>query len=164
MRSLARWCVDHRRLVLAGWVGGLVALTVLSQSAGTAYKDSFSLKGTQSFEALSLLEKSAPKASGDVEHVVLAVTHGRLTDAAVRARAQAVLARVAALPDVASVAMVAKYAHLFANPFRVFEVHPLERVPVVWSKKAASTSPPWVLTTYRRDSSGLNQMFAELLS
>ncbi len=104
MRTLARWCVTHRRVVLAGWLLALVGLTAISQSAGTAYKDSFSLKGTQSFEALSLLEKSAPKASGDVEHVVLAVTHGRLTDAAVRARARAVLARVAALPEVASVA------------------------------------------------------------
>jgi RND superfamily putative drug exporter len=91
-------------LVLAGWVGGLVALTVLSQSAGTAYKDSFSLKGTQSFDALTLLQRSAPKASGDVEQVVIAVAHGRVTDPAVKARAQAMLARVAALPEVASIA------------------------------------------------------------
>ena len=56
------------------------------------------MKGTQSFEALTLLERSAPKASGDVEQIVLAVDHGRVTDPAVRARAQAMLARVAALP------------------------------------------------------------------
>ncbi|MHB8692069.1 MAG: MMPL family transporter [Solirubrobacteraceae bacterium] len=82
----------------------LVGLTVLSQSAGSAYKNSFSLNGTQSFAAQTLLEHSAPKASGDREQIVLAVDHGRVTDPATRALAQAMLARVAALPDVASIA------------------------------------------------------------
>jgi putative drug exporter of the RND superfamily len=104
MRSIARWCVTHRRTVLACWLAGLVGLLVLSQSAGSAYKNSFSLKGTQSFEAQQLLQRSAPKAAGDREQVVLAVTEGRVTDPAARARAQAMLARVAALPEVASVA------------------------------------------------------------
>jgi len=104
MRTLARWCVTHRRVVLAGWLAALVALTLLGQSAGTAYKDTFKLNGTQSFEALALLQKSAPKAAGDTDQVVLAVSKGRLTDPAVRARAQALLAKVAALPLVASVA------------------------------------------------------------
>jgi RND superfamily putative drug exporter len=104
MRSIARWCVRHRRVVCAGWVVVLVGLTVISQSVGSAYKDSFSLNGTQSFEAQTLLERSAPKASGDREQLVIAVDHGRVTDPAVRARAQAMLERVAALPEVASVA------------------------------------------------------------
>jgi RND superfamily putative drug exporter len=90
--------------VLACWLAALVGLTVLSQSAGSAYKNSFSLKGTQSFEAQQLLQRSAPKAAGDREQVVLAVSRGRVTDPAVRTRAQAVLARVEALPEVASVA------------------------------------------------------------
>ena len=104
MRTVARWCVVHRRVVLAGWLAALIGLTVISQSVGSAYKNSFSLKGTQSFEALTLLERSAPKASGDVEQIVLAVDHGRLTDPAVRDQAEAMLAKVAALPEVASVA------------------------------------------------------------
>jgi len=104
MRTLARWCVTHRRVVLTGWLVALVGLTVVSQSAGTAYKDSFSLSGTQSFEAENLLERSAPKASGDVEQIVIAVKHGKVTDPAVRASVQAMLAKVGALNDVASVA------------------------------------------------------------
>ena len=104
MRTLARWCVTHRRIVLAVWLAALVGLGAISASVGSAYKDSFSLKGTQSFEALTLLERSAPKESGDVEHVVIAVDHGRVTDPGVRARAEAMLAKVAALPEVASVA------------------------------------------------------------
>jgi RND superfamily putative drug exporter len=104
MRSVARWCVRRRRVVLACWLVALVGLTALSLSAGTAYNDNTSSKGTQSFEAEALLERSAPKAAGDREQIVFAVDHGRVTDSAARARVQATLARVAALGDVASVA------------------------------------------------------------
>jgi RND superfamily putative drug exporter len=104
MRSIGRWCVVHRRTVLGGWIVGLVLLTVLSQSAGSDYKNSFSLNGTQSFEALQLLERAAPKASGDVEQVVFAVKHGSVTDPAAKARANAVMKKLSALPEVASVA------------------------------------------------------------
>jgi RND superfamily putative drug exporter len=77
---------------------------MISQSVGSSYKNSFTLNGTQSFEALSLLQKVAPKASGDREQIVVAVTQGRLTDPAVRSQVDAMLAKVAALRDVASVA------------------------------------------------------------
>src|SRR5258707_5338576 len=104
MRALAGWCVSHRRLVVTGWLVALIGLSVLSQSVGSSYKDSFSLNGTQSFEALNLLQKVAPKASGDREQIVVAVKHGKLTDPAVRTQVEAMLTKVAALPDVASVA------------------------------------------------------------
>ncbi len=90
--------------MLIGWIVGLVALTALSQSAGSDYKNSFSLNGTQSFEALQLLERAAPKASGDIEQVVFAVKQGKVTDRAAEARANAVMKRLKALPEVASVA------------------------------------------------------------
>src|SRR5579863_9426524 len=104
MRSVATWCVRHRRLVLAGWLVALVGLTFIRSGVGTAYKDSFSLNGTQSFEAQNLLTRVAPKASGDREQIVVAVSSGKVTDAGVRAQAERTFARVAALPDVASVA------------------------------------------------------------
>ena len=103
MRAIGRWCVVHRRTVLGGWIAGMILLTVLSQSAGSDYKNSFSLNGTQSFEALQLLERAAPKASGDVEQVVLAVKQGKITDPAAKARANTLLKKLAALPEVASV-------------------------------------------------------------
>ena len=104
MRSVATWCVRHRRLVLAGWLVALIGLTFISSAVGTAYKDSFSLNGTQSFEAQNLLARVAPKASGDREQIVVAVSSGKVTDATARAQTEQMLARVAALPDVASVA------------------------------------------------------------
>src|SRR5882757_196777 len=104
MRALAGWCVRHRRLVVTGWLVALIGLSLLSQTAGSRYKDSFSLNGTQSFEALNLLQKVAPKASGDREQIVVAVKQGKVTDPAVRSQVEAMLTKVAALGDVASVA------------------------------------------------------------
>src|SRR6266571_2675089 len=104
MRALAAWCVRRRRLVVTGWLVALIGLSVLSQSVGSRYKDSFSLNGTQSFEALQLLQKVAPKTSGDREQIVVAVKQGTLTNPRVRTQVEAMLVKVAALPDVASVA------------------------------------------------------------
>jgi RND superfamily putative drug exporter len=104
MRGLAGWSVKHRRIVVTGWLVALIGLSVLSQSVGSSYKDSFSLNGTQSFEALNLLQKVAPKASGDREQIVVAVKQGKVTDPAVRSQVEAMLTKVAALGDVASVA------------------------------------------------------------
>jgi len=104
MRALAGWCVKHRRVVVIGWLVALIGLSVISQSVGSAYKDSFSLNGTQSFEALTLLQKVAPKAAGDREQIVVAVKQGKVTDPAVRSQVEAMLTKVAALGDVASVA------------------------------------------------------------
>src|SRR3954452_25393487 len=104
MRNLARWCVRHRRSVVAIWVAALIGLSVLSQSVGSSYKDSFSLNGTQSFDALNLLKKVAPKASGDREQIVVAVKQGKLTEPVVRTRVETMLTNVGRLSDVASVA------------------------------------------------------------
>ena len=104
MRAIATWCVRRRRLVVVGWLVALIGLSVISQSVGSSYKDSFSLPGTQSFAALHLLQKSAPKASGDREQIVFAVQQGKVTDPAVRTQVETMLEKVAALPTVASVA------------------------------------------------------------
>jgi RND superfamily putative drug exporter len=104
MRAIARWCVQHRRTVLAAWIVALIVLAGLAKSVGSDYKNTFSLNGTQSFEALNLLEKAAPKASGDVEQVVFAAKTGKVTDAASRQKATAVMTRLSKLPTVASVA------------------------------------------------------------
>ena len=86
MRSIASWCVRRRRVVVAAWLVALVALTVIAHGVGSTYKDSFSLSGTQSFDALHLLQKVAPKASGDREQIVFAVEQGKVTDPSARSR------------------------------------------------------------------------------
>ncbi|HEX4521093.1 MAG TPA: MMPL family transporter [Gaiellaceae bacterium] len=104
MRALATWCVRRRRVVVGAWLVALVGLTFLSHSIGSTYKDSFSLSGTQSFDALNLLQKVAPRAAGDHEQIVFAVDRGKVTDPAVRSQVEAMLDRVGKLPTVASVA------------------------------------------------------------
>jgi RND superfamily putative drug exporter len=103
LRNLARWCFTHRRIVLLAWVAALVGATAIQSAVGSAYSDNFKLSGTQSFDAVNLLQRSAPKASGDTEQIVIAVTHGRVTDPGVRAQAQAMLARVARQPNVTDI-------------------------------------------------------------
>ena len=103
MRKLASWCVTHRRIVLAAWLVALVALTGIKSSVGSDYRDSFNLSGTPSFDAQRLLQDSAPSAAGDSEQVVIAAKQGTVNSPAVRQAVDPMLARLAALPDVASV-------------------------------------------------------------
>src|SRR3954470_11296438 len=103
MRAVARWCFVHRRLVLVGWLAALIGLSALTHAVGTSYKDSFKLKGTESADAFNLLSAAAPTAAGDLDRVVIGISNGRVTDAAVRDRVEPVLTKVAKLPHVASV-------------------------------------------------------------
>jgi RND superfamily putative drug exporter len=104
LRNLARWCFTHRRIVLLLWVASLIGLTVIHAAAGSAYSDNFDLSGTQSFDALHLLQRAAPKASGDTDQIVIATDKGRITDQAVRTQVEAMLANVARLPHVSEIA------------------------------------------------------------
>jgi RND superfamily putative drug exporter len=104
MRTLARWCFRHRWIVLLGWIVALVGLNAIHGAAGSDYKDEFKLSGTDSFDALNLLQKSAPKASGDQEQLVVAVKDGKITDPQTKARVGTALNAVAKMPHVASVA------------------------------------------------------------
>ncbi len=103
MRKLARWCFTHRRAVVLGWLVALIGLTALHSAVGSAYSDNFRLSGTQSFDAVNLLERNAPRASGDTEQIVIAVDHGRVTDPAVRSQVEKLLAAVARQPHVTQI-------------------------------------------------------------
>ena len=103
MRAIARWCYVHRRITLGAWVAALLALTAIHSAVGSSYNDNFRLPGTQSFDAVSLLQRSAPKASGDTEQVVIAVKHGTVRDPAVQAQVQHMLASLASLPHVSTI-------------------------------------------------------------
>ena len=103
MRSLAHWCYSHRRVVLAAWIAALIGIGAIFGAAGSAYRDSFRLSGTESADVVNLLQRVAPKAAGDTDRIVMATGNGTVTDPATKARIQAMLARVAALPHVAGV-------------------------------------------------------------
>ena len=102
MRTLARWCFRRRWIVLISWIAGLVVISGLLSGVGDDYRDEFKLSGTDSFDAIHLLEKNAPAASGDQEQIVVAVKDGKITDAANQARVEQMLKKVETLPHVAS--------------------------------------------------------------
>ncbi len=88
---------------MLGWLVALIGLTAIHSAVGSAYSDNFRLSGTQSFDAVNLLERNAPRASGDTEQVVIAVDHGRVTDPAVRSQVQPMLDALARQPHVSEV-------------------------------------------------------------
>src|ERR1700760_1292217 len=104
MRNVASWCFRHKWLALLGWVVGLVALVGIHTAAGSAYTDNFKLPHTGSFDAIRLLQRSSPRAAGETDQLVIAVKQGKVTDPAVRARAQALFQKLTTLPDVSTVA------------------------------------------------------------
>ena len=105
MKSLASWCVRHRRLVLLFWLVALVGASVLAKSVGTAYSNSFTLPHTESTQALSLLQAAAPEQSGDTEQVVFQASGGaKVTDPAVAGRVDRMITNVATVPHVSNFA------------------------------------------------------------
>jgi RND superfamily putative drug exporter len=104
LASLARWCFRHRLIVVLGWVAAIAALVGLTATIGTAYSDSFSLPGTESTKALSLLSSSFPAQAGDSDTIVIHVKSGSVRDPAVQSTVSSMLARMATSPSVASVA------------------------------------------------------------
>jgi RND superfamily putative drug exporter len=104
MRSLASWCVRRRRLVVLFWIAAVIVVTLLARSEGSAFSNSFSLPKTESTEAIQLLQAVSPKVSGDVEQVVFGTSGGaKVTDKAVEARVDEMLAKVAKVPHVSNI-------------------------------------------------------------
>ncbi len=102
LSNLARWCFRHRRVVLVAWLVALFVAGGAAVSAGSAYANKFSLPNTPSQQALTILQRHFPAASGDVDQIVFETTHGRVTGAD-EPRIAAMLTRVARLPHVTSV-------------------------------------------------------------
>ncbi|HVB90493.1 MAG TPA: MMPL family transporter [Acidimicrobiales bacterium] len=105
MRTLAGWCVRHRRLVVLFWLVALVGSLAVEHSVGSAYSNSFTFPNTQSSDAIKLLQSVAPKQSGDSEQVVFGTSgQARLTDPAVGLRINQMVKDLESLPHVTSIA------------------------------------------------------------
>ena len=104
MSGWARWCFRHRWVVLALWLVALVASFGAGRAAGTNFSTKFSLPNAPSARALTLLQKDFPAASGSADQIVLWTTSGTVRAPAVQARASKMLAQVADLPHVRTVA------------------------------------------------------------
>ncbi len=104
MRTLAGWCVRHRRIVVLLWLAVLLSSIFLVTSIGTNYSDNFNFPNTESADAINLLKSVAPGHSGDTEEVVFGTSgDARLTDPAIGQRINKLVAEINALPHVTTV-------------------------------------------------------------
>jgi RND superfamily putative drug exporter len=101
MRTLAGWCVRHRRIVLLLWAAVLIGSLLTVKSVGTAYTNNFNFPHTESSDAINLLKSVSPGHSGDTEQVVFGTSgDARLTDPAIGQRINGMVAKLNALPNV----------------------------------------------------------------
>lgn len=97
MKSLARFAVRRRWIVLVLWLVAFVGFNFASQSVGTAYSNSFSLPGSDSTRGLALRTQAFPGTSGDIDHIVYHAINGS-TIAQDQAAIEANLAKVRSEP------------------------------------------------------------------
>src|SRR6478609_2969784 len=83
MKTIARFSIDKRWYIIAGWIA-FVALTqiILGVLDGSAYKDTFSLPGTETDKVMHLLDKTGhADQNGPSGQVVLHAKSGTLATA-----------------------------------------------------------------------------------
>ena len=103
MAGFARWCFLHRKAVLAAWLVALIGFFAVGQLAGASYTENDSLPGTDSTQALSVLQADYPAQAGDSDQIVVQARRGTLRSPAAETAITSMLARVARLPHVRSV-------------------------------------------------------------
>ena len=137
MVNLARWCFAHRRRVIAGWAVVLVVVVAVGQMAGSKFNSDFSLPHTDSQNAINLLKRSFPAASGENDQVVFESTGGgSLRSGAARTSAIAALRKVAHVAGVEAV----------ESPFSARGAAQISRsgtiafAPVIWKMGAADVT------------------------
>jgi len=101
VKSLARFCFRRRWIVLAVWVLLFLGINIAAQTFGSAFANSFSLPGTNSTHAESLLSSGFQGKAGDLDQIVFHATSG--TIASHRAQIEAVVAKAGKLPNVTQV-------------------------------------------------------------
>ena len=104
LASFARWCFRHRKAVLAAWLIALIGFFAVSKLTGSAYSNSESLPGTDSARAVQVLTTDFPAQAGDSDQIVVQARRGTLRSPAAQTAVTSMLARVAKLPHVRSVA------------------------------------------------------------
>ncbi|MBM9506790.1 MMPL family transporter [Actinacidiphila acididurans] len=114
---LARWCFQHRRRVLAVWFVLVIAVIGVAQASGGKTSDTFTIPGTESQRATSVLKKDLPAASGGSTQVVFAAGSD-ITAARYEKAIDTAVTELGTLPQVATV----------ANPYRAGTVSPDKRI------------------------------------
>jgi putative drug exporter of the RND superfamily len=103
LRRLAAWCYRRRRRVVVGWVVALVVISVLGQTVGGDLLKTFSLPGTESDRAFSVLKREFSR-KGDTGDLVFRVRGpGDVNSPSVRNEVEPVFEKLRREPHVVSV-------------------------------------------------------------
>ena len=76
LRRLVTWSYDRRRRVVALWIAALVAASVLASFAGGDTEADFTVPGSDSAEAVDLLQERFPRFAGGTVDVVYTAEDG----------------------------------------------------------------------------------------
>ncbi|MGH9080105.1 MAG: MMPL family transporter, partial [Acidimicrobiales bacterium] len=96
---LAGWCHDHRRRVLVLWIAAIIVVTVVAQSMGSRFQESFGSGNSASQQVQNLLAARFPETAGTNADVVISTT-GPVQSPANRATTDMLVKRLSALPHV----------------------------------------------------------------
>ncbi len=101
---IGKGCHRHRRLVVGGWVVVIAVLAVLAVSVKQPTSNSFTIPGTESQQALNLLDQKFPGTGGAQAQVVFSVRSPQtLTTDTNRQAIEATLPQLRKLPQVEQV-------------------------------------------------------------
>ena len=96
LRRLVTWSYDRRRRVVVLWIAALVAASVLAGVAGGDNEMDFTVPGSDSAEAVELLEARFPEYAGGTVDIVYEADAG-VADPGVAARFEALAGELAAV-------------------------------------------------------------------
>ena len=99
LRRIVTASYDRRRRVLVLWIAALVAAVVLAGTAGGDNEVDFTVPGSDSAEAVDLLQERFPEFAGGTVDVVY-TADGGVTDADVTGRIDALATELADVPNV----------------------------------------------------------------
>ncbi len=104
LQALGRFCFRRRRFVLVSWIALLAVVGAAAVLGNGSFVSSFSVPGTESQNAMNLLEQRLPNAgaNGGSGRAVFAVDQGKTFSAAQQQAIRRTVAAIEQLPSVAS--------------------------------------------------------------
>ena len=128
LSRLGRFSFVHRRAVLAAWLLVLGLAITLAAAGGGKTSDTFSVPGTQSQQAVDLLQQRVPAFAGASTQIIVATRPGeKVTAPAVEKGIDATVAKLGRVPQVAVV----------SNPFQAKSIAPDGRAALITVQYAA---------------------------
>lgn len=104
LHRLGRFAVERRRLVISFWVVVLAGIALCATAFSGPTSSAFKIPGTESQQAIDLLDAKFPGTGGATARMVIAAPDGhKVTDAGYQAAAEKALTEVAKAPEVVGV-------------------------------------------------------------